>query len=231
MAQQATAVTSAEAIGANLARVHDRIAAAAERAGRSPAGVRLVGVSKTFPAGAVLAAVRRGLADVGENRVQEAAPKAAAVAAAGERPRWHLIGHLQTNKVKQALDLFDVIQSVDSLNLAEALSRRAQSPLDILLEVNVAAEASKTGFSSDEVPAAAERVAALPQLAVRGLMTVAPLTDDPEDVRPVFRRLRQLSEALGLPELSMGMSGDYEVAVEEGATIVRIGRAIFGART
>jgi pyridoxal phosphate enzyme (YggS family) len=187
-------------------------------------------VSKTFPPEAVVAAVHCGLRDIGENRVQEAVPKAAAVATAGVRPSWHLIGHLQTNKVAAALGLFEIVESVDSLHLAEALSRRAVKPLQVLLEVNVAGEASKTGFSPEEVLQVAGRIAALPHLDVRGLMTVAPLAEDPEDVRPVFRRLRELGAALGTRELSMGMSADYEVAVSEGATIVRIGRAIFGAR-
>jgi pyridoxal phosphate enzyme (YggS family) len=229
MAQQ-LAESAAAAVGANLARVQARIADAAVRAGRAPASVCLVGVSKTFPAESVLSAARAGLQDIGENRVQEAIPKAAAVALAGASPRWHLIGHLQTNKVKAALALFAEIESVDSLHLAESLSRHAVTPIEVLLEVNVAGESSKTGFSPAEILTLAGRIADLPGLDVRGLMTVAPLADDPEDVRPVFRQLRELGQAVGLPELSMGMSGDYEVAISEGATIVRIGRAIFGAR-
>jgi len=229
MAQQVTdAIVTT--VAANLARVQARIADAATRAGRSPASVRLVGVSKTFPPEAVVAAIRAGLTDVGENRVQEAVPKAAAVAAAGESPRWHLVGHLQTNKVKSALALFSEIESVDSLHLAESLSRHAATPIQVLLEVNVAGEATKGGFSPSEALELADRIAALPGLDVRGLMTVAPETNDPEEVRPVFRQLRDLGRAVGLPELSMGMSGDYEVAISEGATIVRIGRAIFGSR-
>jgi len=229
MAQQVTDAT-VTAVAANLARVQARIADAATRAGRSPASVRLVGVSKTFPPEAVLAAVRAGLIDVGENRVQEAIPKAAAVAAAGETPRWHLVGHLQTNKVKSALTLFSEIESVDSLHLAESLSRHAITPVGVLLEVNVAGEATKGGFSPNEVIELADRIVSLPGLDVRGLMTVAPEANHPEEVRPVFRQLRELGQAVGLPELSMGMSGDYEVAIAEGATIVRIGRAIFGSR-
>jgi pyridoxal phosphate enzyme (YggS family) len=217
-------------IAANLARVRERIATAAARAGRDPAAVRLIGVSKTFPASAVIAAVGAGLGDVGENRVQEAAAKKPEVTAAGAQAVWHLIGHLQTNKIRAALQLFDSIHSVDSLRLAESLSRHAQHPIDILLEVNVAGEATKTGFSPAEVPAAASAIAALPRLRLRGLMTVAPEVTDPEAVRPVFRELRQLNASLGLSELSMGMSGDFEVAIEEGATMVRIGRAIFGPR-
>jgi pyridoxal phosphate enzyme (YggS family) len=230
MAVQAVAASDS-AIGANLDRVRQRIAAAAEQSGRPASSVRLIGVSKTFPASAVIAACAAGLSDIGENRVQEAAPKAAEVAVAGMRPTWHLIGHLQTNKVKPAVELFGCIHSVDSQHLAAALSKYATTPIDILLEVNVAGEATKTGFTPAEVLEAAPAISALPRLVVRGLMTVAPETDDAEQVRPVFHELRRLSEQLGLPELSMGMSGDYEVAISEGATMVRIGRAIFGSRT
>jgi pyridoxal phosphate enzyme (YggS family) len=143
---------------------------------------------------------------------------------------WHLVGHLQTNKVKAALQLFDFIQSVDSLHLAEAINRHAQRPLPVLLEVNVAAEESKNGFSPDQVLQQTEAIRRLPNLDVRGLMTVAPLTDDAESVRWVFRRLRELRDELGLRELSMGMTDDYPVAIAEGATLLRIGRAIFGER-
>jgi hypothetical protein len=213
------------------------VAAACERAGRSPDEVTVVGVSKTFPATLVVEACRAGLTDIGENRVQEAAAKIPAVEALGSRPRWHLVGHLQTNKVKTALGLFDIIHSVDSVRLAEFISRQAASlpvrqagPLPILLEVNVAGEASKFGLRPEETGRALEQMARLPGLAVQGLMTVAPLVDDPEDVRPVFRELRRLRDALGLHHLSMGMTDDFEVAIEEGATMVRIGRAIFGPR-
>jgi hypothetical protein len=166
---------------------------------------------------------------VGENRVQEAAAKI--VALRGLPVTWHLVGHLQTNKAKTALELFDIIHSVDSLHLAQVLSRPDRSePLPILLEVNAAGEASKFGFPPAEVAAAAQVVARLPHLDLRGLMTVAPFVSDPETVRPVFRELRRLRDALGLRELSMGMTDDFEVAIEEGATLVRIGRAIFGER-
>jgi hypothetical protein len=213
------------------------VAAACERAGRSPDEVTIVGVSKTFPAALVVEACRAGLTDIGENRVQEAAAKVPAVEALGSRPRWHLVGHLQTNKVKTALGLFDIIHSVDSLRLAESISRQVASlpvqkagPLPVLLEVNVAGEASKFGLRPEETGPALEQIARLPGLAVQGLMTVAPLVDDPEEVRPVFRELRRLRDDLGLRDLSMGMTDDFEVAIEEGATIVRIGRAIFGPR-
>jgi pyridoxal phosphate enzyme (YggS family) len=230
MAMQADAAVDLSDIAANIERVRNRITAAAERAGRPPSSVRLIGVSKTFPAAAVVAAVRAGLPDIGENRVQEAAAKAPEVAISGVKPVWHLIGHLQTNKVKAALALFEYIQSVDSMRLAESLSRYAQRPVEILLEVNVAGETTKTGFNPSEVRSAAATIASLPNLVLRGLMTVAPEVSNPEDVRPVFRTLRELNESVGLSELSMGMSGDYEVAIGEGATMVRIGRAIFGPR-
>jgi pyridoxal phosphate enzyme (YggS family) len=225
-----TAEPLVETIAANLARVRARIDAAAQRAGRDPRTVRLIAVSKTFPAAAIAAAVTAGVRDIGENRVQEAEAKHAALAGTGVRPVWHLVGHLQTNKVKTALRIFDILHSIDSLRLAEVISRQAAAPVDVLIEVNVAGEASKYGFAPEETPAAVARIAALPNLRVRGLMTVAPEVADPEAVRPVFRRLRVLRDAAGLAELSMGMSGDFEVAIAEGATMVRLGRAIFGAR-
>ena len=218
-------------IAENLARVRERIDAACRRAGRSPDEVTLVGVTKGFRPEAVAEAVAAGLSDAGENRVQEAEDKIDALAARGVRPRWHLIGHLQSNKAKTAIDLFAILHSVDSIRIAEAISRRARKLVPILLEVNVAQEASKFGFSVDEVPSALSAIQDLPNLDVRGLMTVAPLAADPEAVRPVFRRLRELRDALGLRELSMGMTDDFEVAIEEGATLVRVGRAIFGERT
>jgi len=217
-------------IAENLARVRQRIEAACRRAGRAPAEGTLVGITKGFPPEAVAEAVAAGLEDAGENRVQEAAAKIGALAGRGIRPRWHLVGHLQTNKAKTALDLFAIIHSVDSLRLAEALDRHASRPVAVLLEVNVAQEASKFGFTPGELPSALSAISSLPHLDVRGLMTVAPQTDDPEAVRPVFRRLRELRDACGLRDLSMGMTDDFEVAIEEGATLVRVGRAIFGPR-
>ena len=224
-------------IAENLQAVRERVAAACQRAGRSPDDVVIVAVSKTFPPALVAEACRAGLTDIGENRVQEAAAKIPQVEALGSQPRWHLVGHLQTNKVKTALGLFDIIHSVDSLRLAEAISRQAETmsrqqdrPVPILLEVNVGGEASKFGFTPAEAGPAVEQMARLPGLSVQGLMTVAPLSDDPEEVRPVFRELRRLRDALGLRRLSMGMTDDFEVAIEEGATMVRIGRAIFGPR-
>ncbi len=214
-----------------IAQVRERMAAACSRAGRSPEDVTLVGVSKGRSADVVAEAMAAGLQDVGENRVQEAAGKVETLAALGQRPRWHLVGHLQRNKIKTALPLFAIIQSVDSVRLAQELSRRARETVPILLEVNVAQEASKLGFAPQEAAAAVETVRSLTNIDLRGLMTVAPQTDDPERLRPVFRELRELRDGLGLRELSMGMTDDFEVAIEEGATIVRVGRAIFGPRS
>lgn len=219
------------------AAVVDRIALACRPVGRDPAGVRLVAVSKTVPPERVRAALAAGLTDFGENRVQEAAGKAPLVPGA----RWHLVGPLQSNKARRAVELFDVIQSVDSVELAGRLGRvaaelRPGRPLPVLLQVNVDVDPHKAGFTPDGLAAALPALLALPALRVVGLMTIGRLVGDPEEARPTFRRLRELSARLraaqpGLgPELSMGMSDDYPVAVEEGATIVRVGRALFGAR-
>ena len=217
-----------DTIAERVAHVRQRVERAAERAGRSPADVAIVAVSKSFPRQAIEEAVAAGIAHLGESRVQEAAAK---IPGLRRLPvTWHLVGHLQANKAKTAVELFDIIHSVDSLHLAEVLSHRAQRPLPVLLEVNAAGETSKFGFPPSEVAAAAQAVARLPHLDLRGLMTVAPWASDPEAVRPIFRHLRRLRDALGLPELSMGMTDDFEVAIEEGATLVRIGRAIFGER-
>lgn len=217
-----------ETIAARLAEVRDRVAAACERSGRSPEEVTLIAVSKGFGAAAVREAAAAGVTDIGENRVQEAADKRPELADVSG-VTWHMIGHLQTNKVKAALGLFDVIHSVDSLRLAEAISNRALSNVPVFLEVNVSQEPTKTGFALAEVPEA-YRSARLLHLDIQGLMTIAPLTGRAEDVRPIFRDLRQAAQGLGLAQLSMGMTNDYEIAIEEGATHVRIGRAIFGER-
>lgn len=214
---------------------------AAQRSGRPAGAVTLVAVTKTLPASVVAEANQLGLAVFGENRVQEGAAKRAEVRLPGTR--WELIGHLQTNKVASALSSFDRIQSVDSLRLARAISERAargERGFPVLLEVNVAGEASKSGFSPDEVLAAAPQLVALPRLRVEGLMTVAPIAERAEEVRPIFARLRELRDQLrrespsapdgGWAELSMGMSDDFEVAIEEGATVVRLGRVLFGQR-
>jgi pyridoxal phosphate enzyme (YggS family) len=208
-----------------------RIGAACAQSGRDPGSVRLVGVTKTVPVSWVLEAIDAGLRDVGENYVQEAVAKRAALGRDADRASWHLIGHLQTNKIRPALEAFDIIQSVDSIRLAEAVAKHAAETIPILLEVNAAGEATKSGFAPDQIGSAVKAVQRLPNLDLRGLMTVAPTAPDPETVRPCFRLMRELAGAHGLGELSMGMSGDFEVAIQEGATLVRIGRAIFGERT
>ena len=208
--------------------VRDRIAWAAERSGRSPEDITLVTITKAAESPAVREAIEAGLVHFGENRVQEAQRKLAELADIRLGTIWHLVGHLQSNKVKTALDLFDIIHSVDSLSLAQALDDRAQTVIPVLLEVNVADEATQTGLSPQELAQVLPEIQALPNLEVRGLMTIAPLVSDPEEVRPVFRRLRWLRNQFQLQELSMGMSNDFEVAIEEGATMVRVGRAILG---
>jgi pyridoxal phosphate enzyme (YggS family) len=258
-----------ETLATRLAAVQERIAAAARRASRPASEITLVGVSKTHPPAAVRAGLAAGLTHFGENRVQEAEQKIAALADERARISWHLIGHLQRNKARKAAALFGVIQSVDSLRLAEALDRSQGSgisdrgsavtaqardprplnpePLLVLLQVNVSGEASKEGFALagwEERPALLDAflaevaaLLALPHLRVGGLMTIAPWGADPEQARPTFRSARRLRDTLAqrLPQadwsaLSMGMTDDFAVAIEEGATIVRVGRAIFGER-
>jgi hypothetical protein len=221
---------AAMSIASRITEARERIAAACEHVGRSPDSVTLIAVTKGFGPEAVREAVAAGIRDIGENRVQEAEAKRAALADLPGDVRWHMIGHLQTNKVKTVLTLFDTIHSVDSIHLAEAISRRAPGPVPAFLEVNVAGEATKTGFSLDELPDAYTAISSLPNLNVRGLMTVAPFSSSREDARPIFRQLAEEATRLGLAELSMGMTDDYEVAVEEGATDVRLGRALFGER-
>jgi hypothetical protein len=225
-----SARSSPPEIAGRLAGVRARIDAACARAGRSPRDITLVGVSKQQPASAIRAAFDAGLRDFGENRVQEAAQKIEELRALGIAPRWHLIGHLQRNKAAAAISLFDILHSVDSERVAEAIDAHADRRVPVLLEVNVAGEPAKFGVAPAELPALAERIGRLPRIELLGLMTVAPQVANPEDVRPVFRRLRELGDTVGLPELSMGMTDDFEVAIEEGSTLVRVGRAIFGAR-
>jgi pyridoxal phosphate enzyme (YggS family) len=221
---------SATDIGANIEQVKERINQACQRAGRSPDEVTIVAVTKTVEPSAITTAFKLGIRHFGENRVQEAVGKIGQLSQLEPRPLWHMVGHLQSNKAKVAVELFDIIHSIDSVRLAEAISRRTQRTLPILLEVNVSGEASKNGFPLAQVEPALEEITGLPRLEVKGLMTIAPLTPDAEQVRPVFRKLRSLGDLLGLEHLSMGMTDDFEVAVEEGATLVRIGRAIFGER-
>jgi pyridoxal phosphate enzyme (YggS family) len=223
-------VDPAADIAERIAAVRARIDAACDRASRPRGDVTLIAVSKMHSASMIAAAYAAGLRDFGENRVQEALPKIESLRGAGVTPRWHLIGHLQTNKIRAAIEGFDILHSIDSERLARAISERAEQPVSVLIEVNVGGEASKFGVSPQDAPELAERMRALPNIDLRGLMTVAPQADDPEDVRLVFRKLREIRDAIGLPELSMGMTDDFEVAVEEGSTLVRVGRALFGAR-
>jgi pyridoxal phosphate enzyme (YggS family) len=230
-----------------IALVQNRIALAAQRAGRDPAAITLVAVSKTHEAEAVAAAYAAGLRIFGENRVEEAAPKAQAVAAllggqqlAAGGLEWHMIGHVQTRKAEDVLPWASMVHSVDSVKLAARLSRLAAAAdreVAILLEVNVSGEASKYGATPAELPSHVETIAALPGLRLQGLMTMAPIAPDPAAARPVFAGLRRLRDdlaprfpAVNWRHLSMGMTDDFEIAIEEGATIVRIGRAIFGER-
>jgi hypothetical protein len=234
----------------NIARVQEQIVSACARSGRDPASVILVAVSKTHPPSMIEAAAQAGLQHFGENRVEEASIKIPAVQARLNQPLvWHMVGHIQSRKAKEVLPLFQIVHSVDSLKLAERLSRAAleqDRPLDILLECNVSGEASKYGFlAADDdsdgrlrTPFVEEvrQIADLPGLRLRGLMTMAPIVEKMEAARPVFAQLAALrgeleqTTSLALPELSMGMTDDFPVAIEEGATMIRIGRAIFGER-
>ena len=212
-----------------VAGVRERIAAACARSGRSVADVTLIAVTKVFPASYVEEAIAAGVTDIGENRVQEARDKRPEVSGTA---RWHLIGHLQSNKAKDAVRLFDVVQTVDSFALAEKIARAAEGEgkrQEVLLQVNIGDEPQKTGADTRDVEALAQRIASQPSLHLRGLMAIPPV-GTPDESRPYFRKLRSLRDALGLEHLSMGMSEDFEAAIEEGATLVRVGRAIFGSR-
>jgi len=219
----------------NLDRVKERLAGAAAKSNRSPNDITLVGVTKTVPEKVIAEAWRLGLRDFGENRVQEALPKMETLP---PQISWHFVGHLQSNKVKFVVPAFSLIQSLDRMKLAKELQKEAEkhnSKVKILLQVNVAEEKSKFGLSPGEVEDALVEISAYPNIAVKGLMTIAPLVPDPEEVRPYFRRLHELFQQIRVPQvemccLSMGMTNDFEVAVEEGANMVRIGTAFFGER-
>ncbi|HZO99545.1 MAG TPA: YggS family pyridoxal phosphate-dependent enzyme [Terriglobia bacterium] len=223
----------------NIEKVRDRMAAACRRSGRSIDDVKLVAITKTVPPDRVQQAWEAGIRDFGENRVQEARGKIASLA--GLPATWHLVGHLQTNKAKAALELFEWIHSIDSLRLAQRLERLARDEgkrLRVLLEVNLGGEPTKSGVSEAALTELVTQIAQLRTLDLCGLMTIPPFFASPEDVRPCFRRLRHLAAEINsrqlpnvrLTQLSMGMSHDFEVAIEEGATMVRIGTAIFGSR-
>lgn len=217
-------------VKANLERVQAQVERACRKAGRDPSGVLLIAVSKTVEVERIRAAVEAGVAALGENRVQEAKDK---VAALGHPVPWHLIGSLQTNKARDAVQLFDWIHSVDRLELARELDKRAHAAGKVvrgLLQVNLGEEPQKGGAAPGEVKQLLGEMQGLGNLRIRGLMAIPPLVPDAEAARPYFRRLRELREATGLEHLSMGMSADYEVAIEEGATMVRVGTSIFGPR-
>jgi pyridoxal phosphate enzyme (YggS family) len=223
-------------LAANLETLRRRIRAACERAGRDPDSVTLLAVTKMQPPEVVQSASKLGLILFGENKVQEAKAK---IPLCPGNLRWHMVGHLQSNKCRDAVELFKMIQSVDSLSLAQEINKRAEQAartLPVLLEVNVAGEASKFGYRPEQLLAELKELNALPRIEIHGLMTVPPWSPEAEKARPHFRRLREIKvqceQILGapLPHLSMGMSGDFEIAIEEGATMVRIGTELFGPR-
>jgi PLP dependent protein len=228
------------ALASRLTAVRGRIAAAAERGGRAPEEVKLIAISKTHPASAIKTLIELGTLDVGENRVQEAEEKIAELGR--ETARWHLVGHLQANKTRRAVNLFDVIHSLDSLDLARRLDRicgdEKRSNLPVLIQVDLGHEETKSGIDESELTHLVDGLGPLSRVQLIGLMTLPPYFDDPEQSRPFFRRLRQLRDDLASRgafgtrrgELSMGMTHDFEVAIQEGATMVRIGTAIFGER-
>lgn len=229
-----------ESIQSRLERVKDRIKHAASSSGRDPKSVKLVAVSKTVPLDPIRAGIRAGVTDLGENYVQEAREKIEALA--GEDVSWHFIGHLQSNKAKYAVKLFDLIHSVDSLKVAKELDRRARAIgkiQPILIQVNISGEETKSGIGAEQTLELLRQVSQLENLAIQGLMTMPPYFNAPDRVRPYFRALRSLQQLviaeaipnIDMTELSMGMTGDFETAIEEGATLVRIGTAIFGERT
>jgi pyridoxal phosphate enzyme (YggS family) len=210
-------------IAENLAAVESRISAACARAGRKRSDVTLVAVSKTFGADRVDEAIAAGVTHIGENRVQEARDKKSQV---HQNARWHLIGHLQSNKAKDAVRIFDVIETVDSVDLAQKIARASDTARDVLLQVNVGDEPQKSGVGTETVHNIVQQIRAINGINLIGLMAIPPIGDP----RKHFRRLRELRDQAGLQHLSMGMSEDFEIAIEEGSTMVRIGRAIFGAR-
>jgi pyridoxal phosphate enzyme (YggS family) len=229
-----------ELLAVRLADIRAQLAAAARKSGREPDEVRLIAISKTHPASVIKQACQLGATDFGENRVQEAEGKIAEIGR--EKVRWHLVGHLQANKARRAVSLFDVIHSIDTLELAKRLDRlcveESRDTLPVLIQVDLGHEETKSGVDESELTHLVEGLGPLTRLKLIGLMTLPPFSDDPEQSRPYFRRLRELRDELNqrgafgerTGELSMGMSHDFQVAIEEGATMVRIGTAIFGER-
>jgi hypothetical protein len=212
----------------NTLRVLDQIQETALRIGRDPASIELIAVTKTVVADRIREAVNAGVRNIGENRLQEALPKREQLHDLGLT--WHFIGHLQTNKARKAVENFDWIQCLDRLELAAKLNQSAAKPLPVLVEIKLHDEPNKSGMGEPDLPAFIEHLTNYPQLQLRGFMAVPPFFEDPEDVRPYFQRLRKLAERFRLSELSMGMSHDFQVAIEEGATMVRVGTALFGER-
>jgi len=217
-------------IANNIKDVKARIDRAAARAGRNPGDITLIVVTKYVEDADIQAAAGAGISNFGESRVQDAERRIMRLSERGLHSTWHMIGHLQRNKVQTALKIFDIIHSIDSVRLAQAVSAQAEKVVPVLLQVNVAGEETKGGFEKDKLSGAVAEISSLPNLSIRGLMTIAPLVDEPEEVRPIFRELRELRDSFGMEHLSMGMSNDFEIAVEEGATMVRLGRIIFGER-
>jgi PLP dependent protein len=212
----------------NCLRILDRIRKAAASSGRDPASIKLIAVTKTVPLENISQAVDCGIRNIGENRLQEALPK---IEALSELPlTWHFIGHLQTNKAKKVVEHFQWVQSVDRPELAEKLNQAALKPLPVLIEVKLDEERNKSGVDEIGLPSFVAQFEGYKQLQLRGLMAIPPFFENVEQVRPYFRKLRDLAKRFSLPELSMGMSHDFEVAIEEGATMVRIGSALFGER-
>ena len=212
----------------NYLRILKKIDAAASRSGRSPEAIHLIAVTKTVPTAIVREAIDAGIRHIGENRLQEALPKREELR---DLPvTWHFIGHLQTNKAKKVIENFDWVQCVDRPDLAEKLNQVVTKPLPVLIEVNLGGEASKSGIEPGGLENFIQGFKDYGHLHLRGLMTIPPFCENPEDVRPYFRKLKELAERFGLRELSMGMSHDFEVAIEEGATMVRIGSSLFGER-
>lgn len=232
--------TAQDQLAVRLEAIRSRISAAAARCGRPAGEVRLIAISKTHPASVIKRVIEFGAVDIGENRVQEAEEKI--VELGREAVRWHLVGHLQANKARRAVNLFDVIHSVDSLDLARRLDRlcveEGRDRLAVLIQVDLGHEETKSGIDESELTHLVDAIGPLSRLELTGLMTLPPFFDDPEQSRPYFRRLRELRDELaargtfasGKGELSMGMTNDFEVAIEEGATMVRVGTAIFGER-
>ena len=215
-------------VRANCHRVLERIHKAAATCGRDPSSIKLVAVTKTVPPESIRQAVECGIRDIGENRFQEALPKREALADLAVT--WHFIGHLQTNKAKKVVENFDWVQCVDRAELAAKLNQTTSKPLPVLIEVKLHEEPNKSGIDESGLPGFVEQFKSYDRLRLRGLMAIPPFFEDPEDARPYFRKLHDLGRRFALPELSMGMSHDFEVAITEGATMVRIGTALFGDR-